>query len=118
MLAERFGQSEFNLREALGQFRPRRRQIAADVDAGRQKIRHEDDAPRPLFDAANARLLDARLSEFQKRRFKESLAARSQPCRQIQKIGVGLLLAAAVGDEQQGRLQRGISFPVHKVSPL
>jgi hypothetical protein len=33
-------------------------------------------------------------------------------------VGVGLLLPAAVSDEQQGRLHRGVSFGVHKVNPL
>jgi hypothetical protein len=60
MPAQRLGKAKLDRREPLGQFRPRLRQIAANMDAGRQKVWHKNDALGPSLDAANAAFLDAR----------------------------------------------------------
>ena len=65
----------------------------------------------PLLDAAGAALLDARLGQFQKRRLDDRPAARPQAGGDVQQIGVGLLLPAAVSDEQQGRFHKASPWP-------
>jgi hypothetical protein len=82
------------------QSRPCLCQIAANVNARREKVWHKHNALRPLRHAPGSALGNARLSQLQKRGFNDRLAARTQSRGDMMQIRVGLLLPAAVGDEQ------------------
>src|SRR5579875_3001753 len=109
MLSQWLGQAKINVRKALSQLRSCLGQITANVNARRKKIRHEDDALGSLLYATRAARSDVRLGQLQKRRLNDGPAARSQSGGDEEEIGVGLLLPAAMSDEQQSRR--------HKASP-
>ncbi len=118
MPAQWLGQPKFDPRKTLGQLCPCLTQIAANVDAGRQKIWQQDHALRPLRHAMTTALLDARLGQFQKRRLDNRLAACAQAGDDMMEVRVRLLLPTAVGDEQQRRLHEGVSSRMDNVLPI
>src|SRR5262249_34511532 len=67
MSAQRGGQSEIDVRELCRQSVARRREVALDMDAGRQEIRQQNNAVRSRNDATCAPVIDIRLGKFEER---------------------------------------------------
>jgi len=98
MSSQRLRQQEIDPRKSRRQPVPRRRQVAADVDAGRQEVGEQHHALGAAPHAARAAFLDIRLRQLQKGRLDQRMAAALQAFGDVIQVGVGLRLPAAVCD--------------------
>ena len=110
--SEGLGEEEFDGAEALGQGATGLGQVAADVDAGGQKVGHQHDPAGSLLDAAGAAVGDRRLGQLEERRDDDGMAAATQLGGDVVQVVVGLRMPAAVGDQEEGgRTHRLACYP-------
>jgi hypothetical protein len=98
MSAQRLGQSKFDVRITPRQPIARRREIALDVNAGRQEVRHQHHQSSPLLDTATTAAIDVRLGQLQKR-FNNTKTLFAQAGCDMSEIIVRFRLPAAVRDK-------------------
>ena len=99
MSAERLRQAELDAGKPGRQPIPRRRQVAAHVDAGRKEIRQQHHAPGAPRHASRPAFVDIRLRQLQKGRLHQRMAAPHQLLDDVMQVVVGFRLSAAVGDQ-------------------
>jgi hypothetical protein len=107
MPAQRLSQAKFDVGISLTQPDVCLRQIAADVNTGREKVRQQHDPVRALRNAAGSAAIDVGLGQLQKTRLDDGeRTLNPQRIDDVMQVGVGLRFPAAVRDEEDGGVHR------------